>query len=41
MIAVGAAQGFDWTVEIDAGSRDGLTTDMTVINGQGLVGRVK
>ena len=41
VIAVGAAQGFDYTVEIDAGSRDGLTTDMTVINGQGLVGRVK
>src|SRR3954467_9111377 len=41
VIAVGAAQGFDYTVEIDAGSRDGLTADMTVINGQGLVGRVK
>ena len=41
VIAVGPAQGFDWTVEIDAGIRDGLTADMTVINGDGLVGRVK
>jgi rod shape-determining protein MreC len=41
VMAVGAAQGFDLTVEIDAGSRDGLKPDMTVINGQGLVGRVK
>jgi rod shape-determining protein MreC len=40
VIGIGAAQGFSWTVTIDAGSRDGITRDMTVINGQGLVGRV-
>lgn len=40
VIAIGAAQGFSWTVTIDAGSHDGLTRDMTVINGDGLVGRV-
>ncbi|SEG86471.1 rod shape-determining protein MreC [Actinacidiphila yanglinensis] len=40
VIAIGAAQGFSWTVTIDAGSGDGLKRDMTVINGDGLVGRV-
>ncbi|WP_335936341.1 rod shape-determining protein MreC [Streptomyces sp. PTD5-9] len=40
VIAIGAAQGFSWTVTIDAGSRDGIERDMTVINGDGLVGRV-
>ncbi len=40
VIAIGAAQGFSWTVTIDAGSKDGLARDMTVINGDGLVGRV-
>ncbi|MET9292653.1 rod shape-determining protein MreC [Streptomyces sp. NPDC003077] len=40
VIAVGAAQGFSWTVTIDAGSRDGIRRDMTVLNGDGLVGRV-
>ncbi|MBM9508337.1 rod shape-determining protein MreC [Actinacidiphila acididurans] len=40
VIGIGAAQGFSWTVTIDAGSNDGITRDMTVINGQGLVGRV-
>ncbi|MFE7133954.1 rod shape-determining protein MreC [Streptomyces sp. NPDC057638] len=40
VIAIGAAQGFSWTVTIDAGSRDGIRRDMTVINGDGLVGRV-
>ncbi|MDT3397807.1 rod shape-determining protein MreC [Streptomyces sp. B1866] len=40
VIAVGAAQGFSWTVTIDAGSRDGVARDMTVLNGDGLVGRV-
>lgn len=40
MIAIGAAQGFSWTITIDAGSDDGLQRDMTVINGAGLVGRV-
>ncbi|MEU0833108.1 rod shape-determining protein MreC [Streptomyces sp. NPDC056231] len=40
VIAIGAAQGFSWTVTIDAGSNDGLKRDMTVINGDGLVGRI-
>ncbi|WP_267245462.1 rod shape-determining protein MreC [Streptomyces sp. PR69] len=40
VIAIGAAQGFSWTVTIDAGSRDGVERDMTVLNGDGLVGRV-
>ncbi|UNO42012.1 rod shape-determining protein MreC [Streptomyces sp. MST-110588] len=40
VIAIGAAQGFSWTVTIDAGARDGITRDMTVLNGDGLVGRV-
>jgi rod shape-determining protein MreC len=40
VIAVGPAQGFAWTVTIDAGRQDGLRTDMTVINGDGLVGRI-
>ncbi|MGW8376130.1 rod shape-determining protein MreC [Streptomyces sp. ODS28] len=40
VIGIGAAQGFSWTVTIDAGSEDGLARDMTVINGDGLVGRV-
>lgn len=40
VIAVGPAQGFAWTVTIDAGKVDGLEKDMTVINGDGLVGRV-
>ncbi|MDQ1604575.1 MAG: rod shape-determining protein MreC [Actinomycetota bacterium] len=41
VIAVGPAQSFSWTVTIDAGSQDGITPDMTVLNGDGLVGRVK
>ncbi|MFC8719718.1 rod shape-determining protein MreC [Kitasatospora sp. NPDC057198] len=40
VIAIGAAQGFSWTITIDAGSDDGLTRDMTVVDGQGLVGRI-
>ncbi|GAA1354411.1 rod shape-determining protein MreC [Streptomyces beijiangensis] len=40
VIAIGAAQGFSWTVTIDAGSDDGILRDMTVLNGDGLVGRV-
>jgi rod shape-determining protein MreC len=40
VIGIGAAQGFSWTITIDAGSHDGLKRDMTVINGDGLVGRV-
>ena len=40
VVAVGAAQGFSWTVTIDIGSNDDIKRDMTVINAQGLVGRV-
>lgn len=40
VIAIGAAQGFSWTITIDAGSNDGIRRDMTVLNGDGLVGRV-
>ena len=39
-IAFGPAQGFAWTVTIDAGTRDGVRIDQNVVNGQGLVGRV-
>jgi len=41
VIAIGAAQSFSWTVTIDAGTRDGVHADMTVLDGDGLVGRVK
>ncbi|WP_329120595.1 rod shape-determining protein MreC [Streptomyces sp. NBC_01353] len=40
VVAIGAAQGFSWTVTIDAGANDGIQRDMTVLNGSGLVGRV-
>ncbi len=40
VIAVEPAQDFSWTVTIDAGRDDGLLADMTVINGQGLIGRI-
>lgn len=30
----------EWTVTIDVGTRDGVAKDMTIINGDGLVGRV-
>jgi len=40
VIAVGPAQDFAWTLTIDAGSLDGIEEDMTVINGDGLIGRV-
>jgi rod shape-determining protein MreC len=40
VIAIGSAQGFSWTITIDAGANDGIKRDMTVLNGDGLVGRV-
>ena len=40
VIAVGPTQGFAYTVTIDAGREDRIRVDQTVINGQGLVGRV-
>jgi rod shape-determining protein MreC len=38
---LGPAVGFEWTVTVDAGSRDGIRADQTVVDGDGLVGRVK
>src|SRR4051795_384375 len=40
VIGIGPAQSFSRTVTIDAGQRAGLAPDMTVVNGEGLVGRV-
>jgi rod shape-determining protein MreC len=40
VVAIGSAQGFNQTVTIDAGTADGVRPDMTVLNGEGLVGRV-
>ncbi len=40
VIAAGSAAGFSRTIELDVGTRDGVATDMTVISGAGLVGRV-
>ena len=40
VISVGPAQEFSWTVSIDAGSLDGVKRDMSVVNGDGLVGRI-
>ncbi|MFI9171240.1 rod shape-determining protein MreC [Streptomyces lincolnensis] len=40
VIAIGAAQGFSWTITVDVGANDGIRRDMTVLNGDGLVGRV-
>jgi rod shape-determining protein MreC len=41
VIAVSATDGFEWTATIDAGTKDGLKPNMTVLNGDGLVGRMK
>jgi rod shape-determining protein MreC len=40
VIAMGPSQTFSRTVTIDAGSDDGITADETVLNNDGLVGRV-
>ena len=40
VIAIGPAQSFSSTVTIDAGTRSGVHPDMTVVNNDGLVGRV-
>lgn len=39
VVAIGAVQDYSWTVTIDVGLIDGIQPDMTVISGQGLVGR--
>jgi rod shape-determining protein MreC len=38
---LGPSIGFEWTVTVDAGRRDGVRPDQTVIDSDGLVGRVK
>jgi rod shape-determining protein MreC len=40
VVAVGAMQSFSRTVTIDAGTSSGIKKDMTVLNNDGLVGRV-
>lgn len=40
IVALGAGLGFSWTATLDAGSDDGLRPDLTVLTGDGLVGRV-
>ena len=40
VIAIGSSQSFSSTVTIDAGSDSGITPDLTVVNDDGLVGRV-
>lgn len=40
VIGLGPAQSFSRTATIDVGTHDGVTADMTVVAGEGLVGRV-
>jgi rod shape-determining protein MreC len=40
VIAFGPGEGFDWTVTIDAGQRDGVRAGQSVTDGGDLVGRV-
>ena len=40
VVGIGATQTFSRTVTIDAGSRAGIAPDQTVVNADGLVGRV-
>ncbi len=40
VVAYGSAQTFSGTITVDAGSGDGISADMTVITGDGLVGKV-
>lgn len=40
VVAVGPRQGFAWTASVDVGSSDGVQPDMSVVNSDGLVGRV-
>lgn len=39
VIAIGPKQDFSWSITIDVGSIDGIKSNMTVLNGQGLIGR--
>jgi rod shape-determining protein MreC len=40
VVGLGPGQGFDWTVTLDAGTKDGVRAGLTVTDGAGLVGRV-
>lgn len=40
VVAFSIGQDLSWTVTLDAGSRDGIKPDETVLDGDGLVGRV-
>jgi rod shape-determining protein MreC len=40
VIALAAHGGYSWTISLDVGSDAGVTRDMTVLNADGLVGRV-
>lgn len=40
VVAIGAGEGFDWTVTLDRGSDDGVKAGQTVTDGHGLAGRV-
>lgn len=40
VVGLRRGQGFSWTATIDVGTRDGVRRDMTVMAGDGLVGRV-
>lgn len=39
-IVAGSPSNFEWTVQINRGSNDGVSTDMAVVAAQGLVGKV-
>jgi len=41
VLALGASTNFDQTITLDVGSSSGITRDMTVISGKGLVGVIK
>lgn len=41
VMAIGAAEGFGSTVLLDAGSVDGIKVNMSVISGNGMIGRVQ
>lgn len=40
VLALGPGEGFNWTVTLDAGSKDGVKAEQSVTDGNGLVGRV-
>ena len=41
VMSIGAAEGFGSTVLLDAGSEDGIKVNMSVISGNGMIGRVQ